>query len=75
MRTTIDIDEDILLAAKAIARDRGISVGKALSGLARRGMTRPIKLKKRNGIPQLPIQPGAGVATLELVNRLRDEDP
>ena len=75
MRTTIDIDEDILLAAKAIARDRRSTVGKVMSDLARKGITRPIKLKTRNGIPQFPVQPGAGVVTLEIVNRLRDEDP
>jgi len=75
MRTTLDIEEDILLAAKAIARDRRTTVGKVMSDLARKSLTRPVKFKSRNGFPLFPIQPGAGVATLELVNRLRDETP
>jgi hypothetical protein len=75
MRTTLDIDEDILLAAKALARDRQTTAGKVISDLARKGLTRPVKFKKRHGFPQLPVQPGAGVATLDLVNRLRDEYP
>jgi len=74
MRTTLDIEEDVLLAAKALARDRRTSVGKVMSDLARKGMTRPVKFKKRHGFPLFPVQPGAGVATLELVNRLRDDE-
>ena len=75
MRTTLDIDEDILLAAKEIARECKTSVGKVVSDMARKGFTRPVKFKTRNGIPLFPRQPGAGVVTLEIVNRLRDEDP
>jgi hypothetical protein len=74
MRTTLDIDEDILLAAKEIARDRRTTAGKVISDMARKGITRRVNFKKRNGIPQLPVRPGGGVVTLELVNRLRDED-
>jgi hypothetical protein len=75
MRTTLDIDEDILLAAKEIARDRRTTAGKVISDMARRGFTRSVKLKTRNGFPVWPARPGAGIATLELVNRLRDETP
>ena len=31
-------------------------------------------INTRNGVPLFPEQPNAGVATLELVNELRDED-
>ncbi len=75
MRTTLDIDDDILLAAKALARDRQTSAGKVISELARKGLTRPVSFKARNGIPQLPVRPDGGIVTLDLVNRLRDEDP
>ena len=75
MRTTLDIDEDILLAAKEIARDQKTNVGKVVSDMARKGFNRPVKFKTRNGIPQLPRRPGGGVVTLDLVNRLRDEEP
>jgi len=74
MRTTLDIDEDILLAAKEIARDQKTNVGKVVSDMARKGFNRPVKFKTRNGIPLFPRKPGAGVVTLEIVNRLRDED-
>jgi hypothetical protein len=75
VRTTLDIDEDVLLAAKDLAAGRGISTGKALSGLAREALTRPPELNARNGIPIFPRRADAGVVTPDLVNRLRDEAP
>ncbi|MBN2549081.1 MAG: antitoxin [Anaerolineales bacterium] len=75
MRTTVDIEDDVLLAAKEIARQRGITIGKALSELARQALTRPISAANRNGLPLFPVQAEAGVVTLELVNQLRDEAP
>lgn len=73
MRTTVDIDNDILQAAREIANREGISIGKALSLLARQALTRPVETETRNGVPLFPLQPGAAVVTLELVNILRDE--
>ena len=75
MRTTLDLEEDVLLAAKEIARQRGVSVGKVLSDLARQALTHKVTGGTRQGLPLFPVQPGAGVVTLELVNRLRDESP
>ena len=42
MRTTLDIDEDILLAAKDLARRRHASLGRVVSDLARSGLTRGV---------------------------------
>lgn len=56
MRTTLDIESDVLDAAKALATARRISVGSALSELARRGVAARTPLSERNGFPifQLP---------------------
>jgi hypothetical protein len=75
MRTTLDIDEDVLLAAKDLARQQGIPAGKVLSDLARRGLRRGRASRSRNGVPLFPSRSGAPVVTLELVNRVRDEGP
>lgn len=76
MRTTLDIDQDVLIAAKEIARDRGVSTGKVLSEWARKGLIgQPEKYETKNGVPLLPIRPDGGIVTMELVNRLRDEAP
>lgn len=49
MRTTLDIEDDILDLAKSVAEARHTSVGKALSWLARRGAKTPAPLSCRNG--------------------------
>lgn len=74
MRTTLSIEDDVLAAAKELAARQGKSVGEVISSLAREAL-RPKKSAKRtrNGVPLLPVRPGATRVTLELVNRLRDE--
>ena len=37
MRTTVTIDDDVLAAARALAKQNGTSLGRALSEMARRG--------------------------------------
>ena len=50
MRTTIDIEEDVLAAAKDLAAQRNQSAGKVVSDLLRLALkTRP-GVPKRNGI-------------------------
>ena len=75
MRTTLDIDDDVLLAAKKLAQQRRIPAGKALSELARKGLRGKRAPRVRNGVPLFPSRPASPVVTLELVNRLRDEAP
>lgn len=73
MRTTLSIDDDVLLAAKAMARQQNRSLGDVISDLARTSLRRPEARSERNGIPLLSVKPGAPPVTLELVNALRDE--
>jgi hypothetical protein len=73
MRTTLDIAEDVLLAAREIARRSGVSIGKALSDLAREGLARPGDITRRNGLPLFPVRPNAQIVTPELINQLLDE--
>ena len=75
MRTTLDIDEDVLLAAKSIAARKGMTMGKAVSELLRQALAPTEALETRNDVPLFPRQPDAGIVTPELINRLRDEAP
>jgi len=54
MRTTLDIESDVLDLAKSLAEARRISVGKALSWLARKGAAAQTPLKERNGFFVFP---------------------
>ena len=73
MRTTLEIDDDVLQAAKELADFRGLTAGKVLSELARKGMTPTTESAVRNGVPVLPRQPGRRTITMKLVNELRDD--
>ena len=75
MRTTVDLEDYVLLAARVIAKQRGTTIGKVLSDLARQALIRPAGGTTRQGLALFPVQPEAGVVTPELVNKLRDEAP
>ena len=76
MRTTLDIDGDVLFAAKELAAREGKTAGQVLSELARRGIQRPRTGSRgarqvRNGFEVLPA--GERLVTPELVHRILDE--
>jgi hypothetical protein len=74
MRTTLAIDDDVLIAAKGLAVRQQKSLGEVISALARQALHPSVPHEKtRNGVPLLPLRPGAVPVTPELVNQLRDE--
>jgi hypothetical protein len=74
VRTTLDIDDDVLEAAKELAKSRSTSAGRVLSELARQALQPKRAPRVRNGVPLMPRRPaGAPRPTMALVNRLRDE--
>ncbi len=75
MRTTLAIDDDVLAAAKGLARRQRKTVGEVISALAREALRPPKMAESRNGVPLLPARGGAAPVTPELVNELRDEGP
>ena len=75
MRTTLAIDDDVLLAARAIARQHNQTIGQVVSELARRSLRPPAPSTERNGVPLLPVRRRDAVVTLDIVNTLRDELP
>jgi len=75
VRTTLDIDNEVLLAVREIALRRRASVGSVVADLLRESLQPgSFKVEYRNGVPLLPRTANAPVVTAELVNRLRDED-
>lgn len=74
MRTTLDIDNDVLQAAKEIAAARKQTVGQVLSDLARESLTRPASNRGfviKDGF--LVLESRGGIVTSELVERLLEE--
>lgn len=75
MRTTLDIDDDVLQAAKELGGLQKKTAGQILSDLARKALAPAAqsRIRVRNGVPLLPTRPGAPIMTMADVNRLRDE--
>ena len=74
MRTTLDLDDDVLQAAKEIAGQRGTTAGRVVSDLVREALRPTRHPRVRNGVPLLPpLDAGAATITAKLVNDLRDE--
>ena len=72
MRTTLDIDDDVLQAAKELAQARSKTAGQILSDLARIGLAPKQTVKVRNGVPLLPHRFGR-IVTMQMVEDLLDE--
>jgi antitoxin component of RelBE/YafQ-DinJ toxin-antitoxin module len=73
MRTTLDLDDAVLDQARAIARDRGISIGAAVSLLAERGM-RSALVADDTGLPAFAVAPDARMLTPEMVRAALDDE-
>lgn len=89
MRTTLDIADDVLFAAKEIARHEKKPIGQIISDLARRAFLHPADGTPRNAatdsaVPQVterlasygihPLPARGGIVSNKLIDRLRDEE-
>ncbi len=77
MRTTLTIDDDVLLAAKDLARRQKRTAGAVISELARRGLIcrDGIAPAAEDAVFGFEPFPGSGaVVTDELIDRLRDDE-
>lgn len=75
VRTTLDVDDDILQAVKELGQLQRKTAGQMLSELARKALAPApaTRARVRNGVPLLPSRPDAPIMTMADVNRLRDE--
>lgn len=80
MRTTLNIEDDVLLAAKEIARLSGSSTGQVISRLVRQTLTRPPTAttlepeEHESTFGFRPFRSRNGIVTNNLVERLRDDE-
>lgn len=73
MRTTLQIDDDVLLAARELAAGEHRSLGTVISELARRGLT-PARVEAEGGLPVIRVPAGTPGITPEMVRRALEED-
>jgi len=73
VRTTLDLDEDILAAARELARGERQSLGAIVSALARAGL-RPRSVEVVDGLPVIRATPSSPVITSETVRRALEDE-
>ena len=84
MRTTLDIADDVLFAARDLARRENKSLGEVISDLARlafmQGASAVPGSPRHRAVEPLasygihPLPPRGGVVSNELIDRLRDDE-
>jgi hypothetical protein len=79
MRTTLDIDDDVLTATKEIARREHSTAGAVVSRLLRSALTRRPAESAQVSEPVAaygfrPLPASGQLVTNELVNRLREDE-
>jgi hypothetical protein len=75
VRTTVDIDPDVLQIARSIAQQRKQSLGKVISDGFRKSLQGPQTKEPvvRNGVRVIARGDSAVSVTMDMVNALRDE--
>lgn len=78
MRTTISLDDDVLLAVQERARREKRTAGEVLSDLARQALTGQHRQTDDRGLDRHGFRPlprrGAAISNA-LIDRLREDDP
>jgi hypothetical protein len=75
MRTTLQIDDDILEEARELAHAQRRSLGSVISDLARQTLRRPVGIKYlESGIPVFDAPEGTRIASPEEIQRIIDEE-
>jgi hypothetical protein len=78
VRTTLDIADDVMQAARERAKRERKTIGQMISELARRALLTPQEptgVKEPNEVYGIkPFARRGGIVTNQLINKLRDED-
>ena len=72
MRTTLELDDDLLATARQLSRQEGVTLGQLISELARQSLAAKAPLKVRNGVLLFVPKAGASKPNMRIVNQLRD---
>jgi hypothetical protein len=72
VRTTLELDDDLVAAAREIAAAERRSLGSVISELAQRGLT-PARVEADGDLPVIRVPAGTPAITAEMVRRAADE--
>jgi hypothetical protein len=74
MRTTLNLEDDVLRAARSLARERGQSLGAVVSELVRRALRPPEAPTYAAGFPVFKVREGAPPITPDMVRSALEDD-
>lgn len=73
MRTTLNIDDDVLTLAKQYAESRSVALGKAVSDLVRRGIHARVATRIVNGLHVVDLPSSSPKVTAKQIRELDAE--
>ena len=74
MRTTLNLDPEILAAARRLAAAREESIGEVISQLARKGLAADTRAIAKHGFPVFEVARDAAPITPEDVQRAHEDE-
>jgi hypothetical protein len=74
MRTTLNLDDDVLELLKGYAENRSVPLGKAASELVRRGLEAPVQTRMVNGFHTVVLPANSPKVTSEKIKRLLEDE-
>jgi hypothetical protein len=74
-RTTLQLEDDAMKAARAHARRHRLTLGQAVSELVRKAAERPLVTDERSGLRVLRLTRGSPKVTAAQVEQLREDLP
>lgn len=73
MRTTLNLDDDVMRAVRSLARERGESLGTVVSDLVRKALEPTAAQRYEIDVPVFIVREGAAPITPEMVRSALDE--
>ncbi len=73
MRTTVNLDEDVMRAIRSLARERRESLGAVISALIRKALRAPDEFRYSSDFPVFKVREDAPAITPEMVEAARED--
>jgi hypothetical protein len=74
MRTTLNLDDDVVELLKGYAEDRSVALGKAASELMRRGWATPVETRMVNGFHAVVLPANSPKIRPEKIKQLLEDE-
>ncbi len=73
MRTTLNLEDDVVRAVRSLARERGESLGAVVSDLVRRALRAPEEVAYSSDFPVFRVREGTPPITPEMVREALED--